>query len=111
MKCPVCLHPVTAPALTGADILFETTSRPFKLSTCAACHSLFLDPTPSANEIAGFYPAHYWWRPSTGMLKALERCYRRIVLYDHVRFIASAARRAHSAHARLLDVGCGSGAL
>jgi 2-polyprenyl-3-methyl-5-hydroxy-6-metoxy-1,4-benzoquinol methylase len=113
MNCPVCLHPASAPALTGADILFETSSRPFKLSACAACHSLFLDPTPGANEIAGFYPAHYWWKPSTGILKALERCYRRIALYDHVRFITSAAQRAaiESKRARLLDVGCGSGTL
>ena len=56
MRCPVCLSPSTAPALTGTDILFETTSRVFKLDSCAACHCLFLNPAPDTDEIAGYYP-------------------------------------------------------
>src|SRR5437867_2607617 len=113
MNCPVCLHPVTEPDLTGADILFETTPRPFQLSACPACHCLFLDPFPGKEEIASFYPAEYWWKSSSGTLKILESVYRSIALIDHVRFVAAAAGRAQSGSGpiRILDVGCGSGML
>src|SRR6185436_11831204 len=44
MSCPVCSNPATAPALTGTDFLFETTSRIFTLHSCSCCETLFLDP-------------------------------------------------------------------
>jgi 2-polyprenyl-3-methyl-5-hydroxy-6-metoxy-1,4-benzoquinol methylase len=114
MNCPVCLSPSTAPAaLVGADYLFETSSRPFQLSGCQACHSLFIDPLPGDEEIASFYPAQYWWSSSSSLLKTLERTYRRIALRDHVAFIMKAARSlpADQGAVRLLDVGCGNGTL
>src|SRR5262245_26410909 len=113
MKCPVCLDPATAPALTGGDLLFQTTSRTFDLSRCAACGSLFLDPLPGPEEIAGFYPATYWWKSSSTTLKKLEMIYRRTVLRDHLSFIANAATHVRSGPhpLKLLDVGCGSGTL
>jgi len=113
MNCPVCLHPVTRPALTGADIFFETSTDAFNLSGCAACHSLFLDPLPTEEQVARFYPAQYWWKSSAGLLRRLERIYRRAALRDHVAFIARAATQARSdaEPIRILDVGCGSGTL
>src|SRR6516164_1217538 len=110
MNCPVCLDPGPAPALTGADILFETTSRLFRLSGCGACRSLFIDPSPGEAEIATFCPAQYWWKPSPGVLKTLERIYRGIALRDHIGFIVTATRHGrHSGPVRILDVGCGPG--
>jgi 2-polyprenyl-3-methyl-5-hydroxy-6-metoxy-1,4-benzoquinol methylase len=69
---------------------------------------------PDAEEIAGFYPDQYWWsgtRP--GILKRLESLYRRVVLHDHVSFIARATRdlSRNTGEVQLLDVGCGSGTL
>ncbi len=111
MKCPVCLNPSTAPALTGTDVLFETTSREFRLSACAACNCLFLNPLPASDEIAGYYPAQYWWNASRPtLLKRLERIYRRFALRDHLAFIGAAASR-FPGRVKLLDVGCGSGTL
>ncbi|HSU87558.1 MAG TPA: class I SAM-dependent methyltransferase [Terriglobia bacterium] len=110
MSCPVCLNPVTAPALTGTDFLFESTSKVFTLHSCSSCRSLFLDPMPDSREIAAFYPAQYWWNASqSGMLKKLESVYRRIALRDHVAFITKAA--GGRAGPEILDVGCGSGTL
>ena len=110
MNCPVCLNPATAPALTGTDFLFETTSRTFTLNACSACRCLFLNPMPGGDEIAGFYPTQYWWSAGKpGALKRLESIYRRVALSDHVAFIARAARNPEGAD--LLDVGCGSGTL
>jgi SAM-dependent methyltransferase len=109
MNCPVCLSPSTAPAhLTGSDVLFETTTKTFNLSGCAACGYLFIDPLPGVDEIAGFYPAQYWWKASSGLLKSLEGAYRKMALRDHVSFIERAANRSAPS---MLDVGCGSGTL
>jgi len=110
MNCPVCLNPATAPAFTGTDLLFETTSRTFTLHACPACRCLFLNPMPGNDEIAGFYPTQYWWTTARrGALKRLESIYRRIALRDHVSFIARAAGTGTGVD--LLDVGCGGGTL
>src|SRR5881628_2006292 len=113
MSCPVCLSPVTAPALTGSDLLFESTEKSFTLHSCASCGCLFLDPMPGEEEIAGFYPAQYWWNYSKSegknALKKLESIYRKLALRDHVSFIVRAAGNRSSLD--LLDVGCGSGTL
>ncbi len=108
--CPVCLHSETVPALTGRDLLFESTEKTFTLNSCAACHCLFLNPMPASDEIASFYPQTYWWNSSNpGLLKKLESIYRRVALRDHVAFITRAAGNRRSPD--LLDVGCGSGTL
>ena len=110
MSCPVCLNPVTAPALTGSDLLFESTSKTFTLDLCSSCRCLFLNPMPGSEEIEGFYPTQYWWSSSkAGILKQLESIYRKLALHDHVSFIARAA--GDRTGLDLLDVGCGSGTL
>ena len=109
MNCPVCLSPATFPAhMTGSDVLFETTTKTFALSGCTACRCLFIDPLPGDAEISGFYPTQYWWKASSGVLKALEGIYRKVALRDHVAFISHATRGSDP---QLLDVGCGSGTL
>ena len=113
MSCPVCLNAVSVPALTGNDLLFESTERTFTLHSCAACRCLFLNPMPSDEELAGFYPSQYWWNgskaQSSATLKKLESVYRRLALRDHVAFVMRAAGNHSGLH--LLDVGCGSGTL
>jgi 2-polyprenyl-3-methyl-5-hydroxy-6-metoxy-1,4-benzoquinol methylase len=113
MNCPVCLSPSTAPAFTGSDILFETTTKQFQLQLCAACRCLFLNPPPSSDEIAAYYPPQYWWsgsRPT--LLRRLESVYRRFALRGHIAFIRAAGRRLpQGSGMRLLDVGCGNGTL
>jgi 2-polyprenyl-3-methyl-5-hydroxy-6-metoxy-1,4-benzoquinol methylase len=111
--CPVCLNSTTAPALTGNDLLFESTQKTFTLHLCASCRCLFLNPMPGEDEIAGFYPTQYWWNSSKaqagGVLKKLESIYRRLALRDHVSFIRRAAGNRDGLD--LLDVGCGSATL
>ncbi len=109
MSCPVCLNPVTAPALVGTDFLFESTSKTFTLYSCEACRCLFLHPMPDSREIERFYPADYWWNARrSGGLKKLESVYRKLALRDHVAFITKAAGNRS---VDVLDVGCGSGTL
>jgi len=109
MSCPVCLNPVTAPALVGTDFLFESTSKTFTLYSCEACRCLFLHPMPDSREIERFYPADYWWNARrSGGLKKLESVYRKLALRDHIAFITKAAS---DRSVDVLDVGCGSGTL
>src|SRR5881296_4250818 len=109
MSCPVCLNPVTAPALVGTDFLFESTSKTFTLYSCDACHCLFLHPMPDSREIERFYPADYWWNARrSGGLNKLESVYRKLALRDHIAFIGKAAG---DRGVDVLDVGCGSGTL
>jgi len=109
MSCPVCLNPVTAPALVGTDFLFESTSKTFTLYSCEACRCLFLHPMPDSREIERFYPADYWWNARrSGGLKKLESVYRKLALRDHIAFITKAAGNRS---VDVLDVGCGSGTL
>ena len=109
MSCPVCLNPVTAPALVGTDFLFESTSKTFTLYSCEACRCLFLHPMPDSREIERFYPADYWWNARrSGGLKKLESVYRKLALRDHIAFIIKAAG---DRGVDVLDVGCGSGTL
>lgn len=113
MSCPVCLNPVTTAALTGHDVLFESTAKNFTLHSCASCRCLFMEPMPGEEEIAGFYPSQYWWNSSKSsgnvVLKKLESIYRKLALRDHVSFILRVAENRNGLD--LLDVGCGSGTL
>ena len=114
MNCPVCLNPSTSRhPFTGRDLLFETTDRTFGFRTCGECRSLFIDPAPREEELAGFYPSRYWWSAASGHLNKLENFYRRIALRDHLAFVAKAAKALPNNRnsVRLLDVGCGGATL
>jgi SAM-dependent methyltransferase len=114
MNCPVCLTAGTVPhSFTGSDVFFETTKRTFGYRSCPSCHCLFIDPVPHERELEQFYPSHYWWKSSPALLTRLEFLYRRVALRDHIAFIdrATGMLSTRSRPIRLLDVGCGSGAL
>lgn len=114
MNCPVCFSTATVPqTFTGTDALFETTSKTFHFRGCTGCRSIFIDPVPGEKELAGFYPNRYWWSSTPGLLKSFEGAYRRIALFDHVRFIVRTREefQGDCGPLRLLDVGCGSGTL
>ena len=42
------------------------------------------------DELAIYYPENYWFAPQASAVSQLEEGYRRLVLGDHVRFVASA---------------------
>jgi 2-polyprenyl-3-methyl-5-hydroxy-6-metoxy-1,4-benzoquinol methylase len=114
MICPVCLNDGARPALTGRDWLFEGVPGAFTLDSCPSCRCLFLDPMPSQEETAAFYPNRYWWtggeeNRKNNALKRLEGVYRRLALRGHAAFIIRAADNRKDLS--LLDVGCGSGTL
>jgi SAM-dependent methyltransferase len=92
----------------GSDRLYHTTTKQFSVVRCDQCGLLRLDPTPLPEELKRYYPDNYWFAPGESAAGRLEEAYRRLVLRDHVRFVARALTGS-TARGPLLDVGCGGG--
>src|SRR5450759_2295888 len=92
----------------GSDRLYRTTTKQFSVVRCNQCGLLRLDPTPTPEELGSYYPDNYWFVPGESAASRLEEAYRRVVLRDHVRFVARALADS-TARGPLLDVGCGGG--
>ncbi len=94
----------------AGDRLYRTTPRLFRIVECRDCRLLRLDPRPSPEELARFYPEDYWFAPDDTAAGRLEEAYRRLVISDHVSFVARAVERSGQS-GPVLDVGCGGGLL
>ncbi len=103
--CPRCSETGFTVLYTGADRLYRTTTRLFRLVECSRCGLLRLNPTPSPTELGQFYPQGYWWRPEVSAVGRLEALYRSLVLSDHLRFVWPGVEQ----RGPVLDVGCGGG--
>jgi SAM-dependent methyltransferase len=97
------------------DRLFRTTTRKFWIRRCGTCSIEYLRPQPTPAELATYYPEAYWTGSGTGtgsgVLPRLLETYRRLALFDHVRFVRRIVREQRAARSFLgiLDVGCGDG--
>jgi SAM-dependent methyltransferase len=105
MKCPRCGSAGFFVLFAGADRLYRTTDREFQVVECSQCSLLRLEPQPTAEELARFYPENYWWQPDDSVAGWLEGLYRNAVLSDHVRFVLPGIEGREP----VLDVGCGGG--
>ena len=108
MNCTACHSPESCVLFTATDRLFHTTSKTFQVVECAGCGLLRLDPPPPPAELGSYYPKNYWFAPDQTAAGTLEEAWRRLVLRDHVRFVAGALASS-SAQGPVLDVGCGGG--
>lgn len=106
--CVICGRQDAARLFGGSDRLYATTSKQFDVVRCAGCGLLRLDPQPNAAELRHYYPDNYWFSPDADAASRLEELYRRLVLRDHVSFVARALRDANVS-GPLLDAGCGGG--
>jgi SAM-dependent methyltransferase len=102
-KCLVCGSCEAEQFLTSHDRLFGIAPGSYSLVKCQSCGLVRLSPRPTPEQVAGFYANHYWFAGGKA-----EELYRRLVLADHVRFAARAARESR-APGRILDVGCSGG--
>ena len=105
--CLVCGSESSAQLFTAPDRLYHTTAKEFAVVRCQECGLARLDPQPAGEELRRYYPESYWFAPDESAASRLEEAYRRLVLRDHVRFVAQAL--GGRARGPLLDVGCGGG--
>lgn len=104
-----------APCPHPADRLTErfaardpVTGDAFAVAECAACGLSVTTPRPSAEALRRYYPAAYHRAPGTNrFLSAVEWAQRRV----YAGRARAVERLAGGAPGRVLDVGCGPGAL
>jgi SAM-dependent methyltransferase len=75
---------------------------------CASCGLVRLDPLPTPQQLARFYPNEYWWDADDSAADRLSELYRQLVLQDHVHFVTQGLASG-SGSAPVLDIGCGGG--
>lgn len=109
-KCPGCGGREIRILFRATDRLYHTTDKIFSIVECNACRLIRLDPRPSQEELADYYPESYWYAPDHSFASRLEQGYRRFVVRDHVRFVSRAIRESGE-RGMVLDVGCGGGLL
>jgi SAM-dependent methyltransferase len=105
--CLLCGSQARTPLFTVSDRQFRTTTRSFEVCRCVECGLIRLHPMPRGEELAGYYPERYWFSPGDNGVAKLEEKYRRLVLRDHLAFVAGTLREAGAGP--LLDAGCGGG--
>jgi SAM-dependent methyltransferase len=106
--CPACDEPEFRVLFHAGDRLYRTTAEQFRILQCARCGLIRLDPWPSREKLASYYPEDYWFAPANGAADRLEEAWRRLVISDHVEFVRKALRHAGE-DGLVLDVGCGGG--
>jgi SAM-dependent methyltransferase len=107
-SCLVCGSQRFAVLFKSTDRLYHTTAKEFTVGRCGECGLVRLDPHPAPEELSRYYPDNYWYAPDETAASRMEEAYRRLVLRDHVGFVARALR-CSSARGPLMDVGCGGG--
>ncbi len=110
MECPGCGDPGVRTLFRAHDRLYRTTDKNFLVVECKNCRLIRLEPRPSLQELARYYPDEYWYAPQADAASQLEEAYRRFVLRDHVNFVMRAVQDSGE-KGLLVDVGCGGGLL
>lgn len=110
-SCLRCGHTAHTVVAQGTDRLYRTTADTFRAVRCIRCGMMRLSPRPADALLPRFYPPEYWFDPDESQAARWAERYRRLVLRDHVRFVARAAAACGTATVPILDVGCGGGLL
>lgn len=110
MSCLLCHSNEFRELFQGTDRLYRTTDERFPVVRCRNCGMVRMEPAPAPDRLAAYYPRHYWFKPEASVAGRLEESYRRLLVRDHVRFVARAWRDAGES-GPVLDVGCGGGLL
>lgn len=104
-SCPRCGCELYLTLFRGTDRLYRTTQNRFSLVECAGCGLIRLDPLPTPEQLARFYPNEYWWDSDDSAADRLSELYRQLVLQDHAHFVT----QGEMAAGPVLDIGCGGG--
>ena len=109
-RCALCGSLDFIEKFATTDRLYATTTKRFAIRQCVKCGLMRLSPQPRPDEFAAYYPRKYWFDPQRDAPSRLEEMYRRLVLRDHLWFVARALLHT-GVSGPVLDVGCGGGLL
>ncbi len=101
--CPACLSEKISDFATGFDYHYNIDGD-FKTSECVSCSTVFMNPMPSASDLAGLYPDDYYSYQPPVRENAFRRAVRVLLRYPRVY-----AMPRFEKPGVMLDVGCGSG--
>jgi len=107
LLCPRCESQSYRILFQGSDHLYQTTQKKFSVIECSTCTLIRLLPKPTPDEYVSYYPKHYWWKPKKTLFGLLTELYRRVAIWDHVRFITGSSVPS----GLTLDIGAGGGML
>jgi len=92
---------------------FASLSSEYTIVQCRKCGLVYVNPRPTAKEIANFYPEYYSWKEEAGqgsffsrLAKTLEGMYRFHLLNYEVSRLLKLSGITSGA---ILDIGCGTG--
>ena len=112
VKCNYCKSDEATPLFAKKD-KFSISKDDFTVVRCNNCGLKYINPRPSEEDIADFYPETYSWKETleanskiTAFIRKLEKTYR----YHLLRFEAKKViEQSGKTSGKLLDVGCGAG--
>jgi 2-polyprenyl-3-methyl-5-hydroxy-6-metoxy-1,4-benzoquinol methylase len=107
-SCVACGSTQSQVRFSTTDRLYRTTGQTFHIVECGQCGLLRLSPQPGPSDFDRYYPANYWFENKQNTVDSMEQLYRRLVLRDHLRFVAHALRQVREG-GPVLDAGCGGG--
>ncbi len=112
IRCDYCDSNVTKLLFSKKD-KFGLSNCDFQVVQCQKCGLIYVNPRPSQDEIAKFYPDTYSWKKTltaesaiTKIVRKLEGIYRNHLLHYEASKVVKAVKGKTG---KLLDVGCGTG--
>ena len=112
VNCNLCNLDHTETLFTQRD-KFGISTDDFQGVRCRQCGLLYINPRPTPEEMARFYPETYSWRETletgpglTRWIRRLEKGYRYHLLEDDT---SKVIRYTGKHSGKVLDVGCGTG--
>lgn len=108
-ECAVCRATAVSAAVEvarGLDFEYDTSADTFFMVECQTCRTIYLNPRPSAEELARIYPQNYYSYNYSNRVNALA-----IKVKDFLDKNKSKGwlKFCPAANPRFLDIGCGNG--
>ncbi len=101
--CPVCRSKRLVPALTSIDFHYQTPGL-FSADRCQECGLFFVNPMPSANDLAALYPDDYYSYQPPRLMHGPKQWLKALVGLRKRTLVPS-----FPAPGTMLDIGCGAG--
>lgn len=102
-KCPACLNDSIEPYVVSVDYHYDIEGQ-FSTSRCTVCGTAFMNPMPTAADLAKLYPDDYYSYQTPTLEGPFKVFMRKFMRYPRVYTVPKFSKPG-----RMLDVGCGAG--